>query len=62
MVFREGLSGFATKTLTQNSIQRHFEDFGLEPQFSTHGKIRGLSGGFIVLFFLYLILKNRTKD
>jgi len=42
---REGLSGFNVKELTQNSIQAHFEDFGLDPQFSTHGKIQSLSGG-----------------
>lgn len=45
MAGREGLSGFNVKELTQNSIQSHFEDFGLDPQFSTHGKIQSLSGG-----------------
>lgn len=45
LFFREGLSGFGAKEITQTCIQQHFEDFGLEPQFSTYGKIRGLSGG-----------------
>ncbi|KAJ3384070.1 translational elongation factor EF-1 alpha [Lobulomyces angularis] len=45
MAGKEGLSGYGMKDLTSNSIQTHFEDFGLEPQFSTHGKIGNLSGG-----------------
>jgi len=33
------------KPLTALNIQKHLEDFGLEPEFSTHSLMRGLSGG-----------------
>lgn len=42
---REGLSGFLSKSLTTAAIAKHFQHFGLDPEFSTHGKINGLSGG-----------------
>ena len=45
MAGKEANQGANIKELTSNRIQQHFEDFGLEPQFSTHGKIQGLSGG-----------------
>ncbi len=37
--------GLMAKPLTQNNIMKHLEDFGLEPEFSTHSLMRGLSGG-----------------
>ncbi|KAL7748583.1 translational elongation factor EF-1 alpha [Sorochytrium milnesiophthora] len=42
---REGLSGFGMKSLTAAIIQKHYEDFGLEAEFSVHGRIGDLSGG-----------------
>lgn len=33
------------KPCTTGVIQTHFEDFGLDPEFSTHNRMRGLSGG-----------------
>jgi len=37
--------GLYAKPLTQATIQKHLEDFGLEPEFSTHSQMKGLSGG-----------------
>mmetsp|Transcript_15299 Transcript_15299/g.26489 ORF Transcript_15299/g.26489 Transcript_15299/m.26489 type:complete len:1035 (+) Transcript_15299:185-3289(+) len=37
--------GLMAKPLTQKNIMNHLEDFGLEPEFSTHSLMRGLSGG-----------------
>mmetsp|Transcript_33591 Transcript_33591/g.74378 ORF Transcript_33591/g.74378 Transcript_33591/m.74378 type:complete len:1029 (+) Transcript_33591:223-3309(+) len=37
--------GLYSKPLTSANIQKHLEDFGLEPEFSTHSLMRGLSGG-----------------
>jgi elongation factor 3 len=31
--------------LTRANLEKHFSDFGLEPEFSVHSNIRGLSGG-----------------
>jgi len=31
--------------LTRGNLEKHFSDFGLEPEFSVHSNIRGLSGG-----------------
>lgn len=33
------------RPVTKGVIQKFFEDFGLPPEFSTHSRIRGLSGG-----------------
>lgn len=33
------------KPVTSGVIQKHFEDFGLEAEFSTHNRLSGLSGG-----------------
>jgi len=33
------------RPVTSGVIQKHFEDFGLPSEFSTHSRIRGLSGG-----------------
>jgi len=38
-------AGLMAKPLTSMNIQKHLEDFGLEPEFSTHSLMRGLSGG-----------------
>jgi len=37
--------GLYARPLTQAVISKHLEDFGLEPEFSTHSQMRGLSGG-----------------
>lgn len=37
--------GLITRPLTIANVQKHLEDFGLEPEFGTHSRIRGLSGG-----------------
>jgi elongation factor 3 len=39
------MAGLMAKPLTALNIQKHLEDFGLEPEFSTHSLMRGLSGG-----------------
>ncbi|EPZ31034.1 Elongation factor 3-like protein [Rozella allomycis CSF55] len=37
--------GLYAKPLTQKNIEKHLIDFGLDPEFATHSRIRGLSGG-----------------
>jgi elongation factor 3 len=37
--------GLFARPLTTASIQKHFEDLGLESEVSTHNRMRGLSGG-----------------
>jgi len=37
--------GLMTRALTAINVQKQLEDLGLEPEFSTHSQIRGLSGG-----------------
>jgi len=37
--------GMITRPLTSANIQKHLSDLGLEPEFSTHSHMRGLSGG-----------------
>ena len=39
---REGLYA---RPLTAAAVQKHLADVGLEPEFSTHSRIKGLSGG-----------------
>jgi len=38
-------AGAYAKPLTQQEIQKHLENVGLEPEFSVHTQIRALSGG-----------------
>lgn len=45
--------GLITRPLTIANVQKHLEDFGLEPEFGTHSRIRGLSGGHQFLLALY---------
>lgn len=43
---REAMNpGIYYRPLTPTIIQKHLNDFGLDAEFGTHGKIRGLSGG-----------------
>ena len=37
--------GLQTRPLTTAVIQKHLEDVGIEPEFGTHSRRRGLSGG-----------------
>ena len=37
--------GAYARPLTSINVQKHLQDVGLEPEFSTHSRIRGLSGG-----------------
>jgi len=39
------LAGAYKRTLSAKNIQKHFEDLGLESEFSSHTQMRGLSGG-----------------
>ncbi|KAJ0398292.1 hypothetical protein P43SY_000814 [Pythium insidiosum] len=38
-------AGTDLRPLTTREVQRHLDDFGLNKEFGTYGKIRGLSGG-----------------
>jgi elongation factor 3 len=38
-------AGLATKTLTTKDIEKHFADFGIEPEQANHTLIKSLSGG-----------------
>lgn len=42
---RQGLLGLGSKPLDSDHISLHLADFGLDPEFSTHSRMRGLSGG-----------------
>lgn len=37
--------GLMTRPLTTAAVEKHLDDFGLEPEFSTHSLMKGLSGG-----------------
>jgi hypothetical protein len=41
---RQGLLGLGSKPLDSDHIQQHLADFGLDAEFSTHSRMRGLSG------------------
>lgn len=36
--------GMHSKPLTVANVQKHLEDLGIDPEFGTHSRIRGLSG------------------
>jgi len=38
-------AGLYVRPLTSINVQKHLADVGLDPEFSTHSRIRGLSGG-----------------
>ena len=38
-------AGMDLRPVTTSHIQTHLNDFGLEKEFGTYGKIKGLSGG-----------------
>ncbi|TPX62487.1 hypothetical protein SpCBS45565_g06984 [Spizellomyces sp. 'palustris'] len=37
--------GMYARPLTQKGVEQHLNDVGLQPEFATHSRIRGLSGG-----------------
>ncbi|GAA5833793.1 hypothetical protein JCM11251_005967 [Rhodosporidiobolus azoricus] len=42
---REAQKAGLLRPLVRKEIEQHFADFGLEPEFTTHNTMRGLSGG-----------------
>eukprot|EP01111_Echinosteliopsis_oligospora_P009721 TRINITY_DN28_c0_g1_i8.p1 TRINITY_DN28_c0_g1~~TRINITY_DN28_c0_g1_i8.p1 ORF type:complete len:1060 (+),score=291.53 TRINITY_DN28_c0_g1_i8:96-3275(+) len=38
-------AGLYIRPLTSINVQKHLQDIGLDPEFATHSRIRGLSGG-----------------
>eukprot|EP00270_Netrium_digitus_P002375 TRINITY_DN126_c0_g1_i4.p1 TRINITY_DN126_c0_g1~~TRINITY_DN126_c0_g1_i4.p1 ORF type:complete len:795 (-),score=302.14 TRINITY_DN126_c0_g1_i4:217-2286(-) len=50
--------GLFTRPLTTAAVQKHLEDFGLEAEFGTHSRIRGLSGGQKVKLVLAAAMWN----
>ncbi|KAI9204768.1 P-loop containing nucleoside triphosphate hydrolase protein [Polychytrium aggregatum] len=38
-------AGMYAKPLTQKEVEQHLKDLGLDPEFATHSRMRGLSGG-----------------
>ncbi|GAA5920236.1 hypothetical protein JCM1841_000435 [Sporobolomyces salmonicolor] len=42
---REAQKAGLLRPLVRKEIEQHFTDFGLEPEFTTHNTMRGLSGG-----------------
>merc|ERR1719379_2710516 len=42
------MAGLMTKRLTQDGIQKHLEDFGVDPESASHTWIESLSGGMKV--------------
>jgi len=51
-------AGLDLRPCTTTEIQRHLDDFGLEKEFGTYGKIRGLSGGQKVKLVLAAAMWN----
>merc|ERR1719199_43447 len=51
-------AGLDLRPCTTTEIQKHLDDFGLEQEFGTYGKIRGLSGGQKVKLVLAAAMWN----
>mmetsp|Transcript_27727 Transcript_27727/g.50043 ORF Transcript_27727/g.50043 Transcript_27727/m.50043 type:complete len:1266 (+) Transcript_27727:123-3920(+) len=51
-------AGLDIRPTTTREIQKHLDDFGLEQEFGTYGKIRGLSGGQKVKLVLAAAMWN----
>ena len=51
-------AGLDLRPVTTTEIQKHLDDFGLEQEFGTYGKIRGLSGGQKVKLVLAAAMWN----
>jgi elongation factor 3 len=51
-------AGLDLKACTTSEIQKHLDDFGLEQEYGTYGKIRGLSGGQKVKLVLAAAMWN----
>eukprot|EP00850_Spirogloea_muscicola_P004779 SM000021S06412 [mRNA] locus=s21:149230:154152:+ [translate_table: standard] len=52
-------SGLFTRPLTVANIEKHLLDFGIEPEFGTHNRVRGLSGGQKVKVVLAAAMWNQ---
>eukprot|EP00245_Coleochaete_scutata_P011263 TRINITY_DN414_c0_g1_i3.p1 TRINITY_DN414_c0_g1~~TRINITY_DN414_c0_g1_i3.p1 ORF type:complete len:1054 (-),score=299.78 TRINITY_DN414_c0_g1_i3:701-3862(-) len=50
--------GLISRPLTTAAVQKHMEDFGLEAEFGSHSRIRGLSGGQKVKLVLAAAMWN----
>lgn len=51
-------AGLDLRPTTITEIQKHLDDFGLEQEFGTYGKVRGLSGGQKVKLVLAAAMWN----
>lgn len=51
--------GLYARPLTQKNVEKHLEDFGLEAEFGTHNRIKGLSGGQKVKVVLAAAMWNQ---
>lgn len=51
-------AGLISRPLTIAKVEKHLEDFGLEAEFGTHSRIRGLSGGQKVKLVLAAAMWN----
>ena len=52
-------AGMDLRPVTTREVQAHLDDFGLEKEFGTFGKIRGLSGGQKVKLVLAAAMWNQ---
>ena len=52
-------AGLDLRSVTKREVQAHLDDFGLEKEFGTFGKIRGLSGGQKVKLVLAAAMWNQ---
>uniref|UniRef100_A0A061R1D1 Elongation factor 3 n=1 Tax=Tetraselmis sp. GSL018 TaxID=582737 RepID=A0A061R1D1_9CHLO len=52
-------AGLVARPLTQKNVEKHLEDFGLEAEFGTHSRMRGLSGGQKVKVVLAAAMWNK---
>ncbi|ORY91239.1 P-loop containing nucleoside triphosphate hydrolase protein [Syncephalastrum racemosum] len=56
---QEAAKSGLNRPLTQKEIEKHLTEVGLEPEFATHSRIRGLSGGQKVKLVIGAAMWNR---
>ncbi|CDS11682.1 hypothetical protein LRAMOSA03945 [Lichtheimia ramosa] len=56
---QEAAKSGLTRPLTAKEIEKHLSEVGLEPEFATHSRIRGLSGGQKVKLVIGAAMWNR---
>ncbi|ORZ01779.1 P-loop containing nucleoside triphosphate hydrolase protein [Syncephalastrum racemosum] len=56
---QEAAKAGLNRPLTQKEIEKHLNEVGLEPEFATHSRIRGLSGGQKVKLVIGAAMWNR---